>query len=185
MQGPHSRGQRGAPTSHGVAQTEEEGDSRIRAAMAGQESPALPGSGSIRSRSTRPEAVRTTAAARSISEESPHMGCGQAPTRATRGQPHNFVDGAMRTSGISGGSMQGWKRTRCTSVHRPIMTAAQTGPTLRNNGLRPNRSNRPLPTRSPRPASGQSPQDRRRVLRTQRASFRHRPRTHRHRSQPG
>jgi len=33
--------------------------------------------------------------------------------------------------------------TRCTSVHRPIMTAAQTGPTLRNNALRPNKSNRP------------------------------------------
>src|SRR5271157_3657602 len=81
MQGPHIRGQRDAPTSHGVAQTEKEKDSRIRAVMAGQESTAFPGSGSIRSRSTRPEAVCTTEAARGISEESPLMGCGQGRRR--------------------------------------------------------------------------------------------------------
>jgi K+-transporting ATPase ATPase B chain len=45
-----------------------------------------------------------------------------------RGRPHSFEDGVMQINAISGGSMQGWKRTRCTSVHRPIMTAAQTGP---------------------------------------------------------
>jgi len=47
--------------------------------------------------------------------------------------------------------MQDWKRTRCTSVHRPIMTAAQTGPTSRNSGLQPNRSSRCSPIRSPQP----------------------------------
>jgi hypothetical protein len=51
------------------------------AVMAGQESLAFPGSGSIRSRSTRPEAVCTTEAARGISEESPLMGGGQGRRR--------------------------------------------------------------------------------------------------------
>ena len=64
----------------------EEGDSRIRSVMAGQESPAFPGSGSIRSRSTRPEAVCTTEAARGISEESPLMGCGQGRRRRRAGR---------------------------------------------------------------------------------------------------
>jgi len=112
-------------------------------------------------------------------------GLPNAPPRAMRGQRHNCVAGAMRISETSGGSTQVWKRTRCTSVHRPIMTAAQTGPTSRNNALRPNKSNRPLPTRSPRPASGKlTARPAMFRIRTQRASFRHRPRTHCHRSQP-
>jgi len=75
------------------------------------------------------------------------------PTKGTRAPPHNFADGDMRNQRINGCLMQGWKRTRCTSVYRLIMTEAQTGPTLRNNALQPNKSNRPLSTRLPRRAS--------------------------------
>ena len=60
-----------------VSAATKEGDSCIRSVMAGQEGPALPGGGAIRSRSARSEADHSTAAERSISEEPPHLGSGQ------------------------------------------------------------------------------------------------------------
>jgi len=76
--------------------------------------------------------------------------------QGTRAPPRNFADGDMRTSGINGGSMQGWNQTRCILLHLPRMAPAPIGPASRNNGLQTNRNNRFLRTRSPRPASGQS-----------------------------
>ncbi len=53
------------------------GLSCVRSVMAGQESPAFPGCGPSRSRSTRAKTVHSKEAAGGISEESPHMGSGQ------------------------------------------------------------------------------------------------------------
>ncbi len=60
----------------------------------------------------------------------------------------------MQINAICGGSMQGWNQMRCTLVYRPILTAAQTGPTSRSSGLQANRRSKRLPIRSPRPAFG-------------------------------
>src|ERR1035438_444677 len=74
MQGHYSRGKRGTSTSHGVAQTEKEGDSRAGCAVAVQEDTVVPGNGSIGHRHEDSEGDGATETTRTVSEGSPPMG---------------------------------------------------------------------------------------------------------------
>ena len=168
-----------------VLRQQKEGDSRIRSVMAGQESFAFPGSGSICSRSTRTEAVCTTEAARGISEESPLMGRGQGRRRGrTRRRTTSRMAICGPAESTAARCKAGIRRAAYCSISREwhqrrlVRLRATTAcrRTEATDSCQPDRRD---------PHLDNKPQDRRRVLRTQRASFRHRPRAHRHRSQPG
>ena len=186
MQSHHNRRQRGHGNTFLMScATAKEGDSRIRSAVAGQEGPALPGCGSIRPRSTRPEAVHSTEAARGISEGSPLMGRGQGRRRrCASGRTTSRMALCGPTQSTAARCKAGIKRTAYRSAARGqsevrlgrLRATTACGSTEATGSCQPDRRDTHL---------DDQPEDRRRVVHAERQGFRHRPRTPRDRTQPG